>query len=308
MAAMDNRAAPLSNLFAQQIRSGQITLILYNLTTAQPIAIINPDTIMPVASAFKSGVLMYFVHQIEESVWNHVPVEYWDADSMYDMPVIYRDNWQQNRYLLRDLYRLIVLSDNPAVGRTLSYLAQRQNSRQPIALFNSWSHTVTGLSLLSGLNQWHYGVPASMDNSDPRYANRRIVLDGELYPYYNVMTARDLCRYYTWFLDEMTSDQQIVAGTLLNVIEDFRRSNIEFLAAANRGMAFSKNGALNASTSAAGTVITDAGIIQHGNGTTYLMAFMSVNASSSAPRIFELADQVLKGQHDRTIAEFVPTT
>ena len=306
--AMDNRNAPLTNLFAAQIERGQVTLILYNLSARQPIATIFPDTIMPVASAFKAGVLMYFVHQIEESVWNRVPVQYWDADSMYDMPLIYRDNWQQNRYLLRDLYRMIVLSDNPAVGRTLSYIARQQGSLQPVALFNAWSRNVVGLSLLSGINQWYYGTWANMDNSDPQYAGRRIAVDGQLYAYYNVMTARDLGLYYTWFLDELTSDQQLVAGTLLNVVKDFRRSNIEFLAAANRGMAFSKNGTLGASISAAGDVITDAGIIQHGNGTTYLMVFMSVGAGNSVSRIFELADHVLKGRHDETIQQFAAAT
>ena len=308
LAAMDSRAAPLTNLFAQQIQRGKVTLILYNLSERQPIATIFPDTMMPVASAFKSGVLMYFFHRVEPIVWNSVPVEYWAADSMYDMPLIYRDAWTQYRYLLRDLYRMIVLSDNPAVGRTLTYMARRINSQQPIAQFNSWSHGVVGLSLLSGINQWHYGVPASMDTADPRYANRQISFDGELYTYYNVMTARDLAMYYTWFLDEMTSDQQLVAGTLLNVVKDFRRSNIEFLAAANRGMAFSKNGSLSSSTSAAGDVITDAGIIQHGNGTTYLMVFMSIAAGGSVARIFELADQVLRGQHDETIHQFTSAT
>jgi hypothetical protein len=294
--------ALLNDLFYAVSDERTVSFILYDLSHDRLLAAMEPENPLPVASAFKSGVLMMFINLISPLVWNSVPVDYWHIGRINQVPTEYQDAWSQYRAILNDLYDMIVVSDNFATGRVMAYIADWFGSNTPLALFNDWSRDVVGISHLSGLSRWYFAIPDNMSAEDPRFFNRDSNIDHVPVRYHNLMTARDLGLYYTWFLDQMPPEQQLVCGTLLTITLPERQANVEELARKNRGMAFSKNGNLGLDDSPAGIVITDGGIVVHGDGTMYLVSFLSVNAEYQAvPAIFQRADEVLKGYHNETI-------
>lgn len=289
--------APLNELFYSVIGDHSLSFILYNLSNHRLISAIQPENLLPIASAFKAPLLMYFIYMIDAGVWNSIPVEYWGSVRADQVPDEYLPAWNRHNNILRDLYKMITISDNDATGRVLAYVSRYYNTDLPLVRFNDWSHGVVGISQLSGLSDWYYGMPDSEDATDHRYGGITNI-DHQPYRYANLYTARDMGLFYAWFLDSMSPEQQLVCGTLLTQIYADRRANIERLAASNQGMAFSKNGNLGKDISPAGIAITDAGIVTHGNGTTYLVAMLSVNAESVVPEVFQLADDILKGYYD----------
>jgi hypothetical protein len=297
--------APLNELFYNAIGDHTFSFILYDLTNERLIASVQAENALPVASAFKAPLLMYFIYMIEAGVWGSVPVEYWGSTRADQVPAEYHSAWYQHNNILRDLYKMITISDNDATGRVLLYVSRYYNTDKPLVRFNDWAHGIVGISQLSGLSDWYYGIPASEDPTDHRYGGITSI-DHEAYRYANLYTARDMGLFYTWFLDEFSAQQQLVCGTLLTQIYADRRANIERLAANNGGMAFSKNGNLGRDISPAGITITDAGLVTHGNGTTYLVAMLCVNAEDQIAEVFKIADDVLKGYYDDFIQENLP--
>ncbi len=291
--------APLNDLFAELTGISAIGLLLYDMTNNQLLAGLKTEQVLPVASAFKAGVLMYFLNQVDESVWGSVPVEYWPVRS--GVPETYQDAWQQHNAILNHLYQMIVISDNPATGVALQYVAQQQGSTEPLVLFNDWSREVVGISQLSGLSDWTYGI-VGMNTTDQRYTGREANIDYQLLNYSNLMTPRDLGLYYAWMWSAMPARQREVCLELLSVIQNERRSNLEDVAFANDAISYSKAGSLGAADSVAGTVVTDGGIIHNANGKSYLLAFFSVNSDTKVLPLFGLLDEVVKGKHDATIA------
>ena len=296
--------APLNELYTGAMDSRPIGMILHNLTENQLLVAVQTEQLMPVASAFKAGVLMYFIHQVDPAVWNSVPVEYWLAQDDDELPEEYRAAWREHAYILRDLNQMIMISDNPATGRVLGYVARLQGSDQPLMLFNDWSHNVVGVSQLSALSSWNHGVPGDMDVVDQRYTGRVTNIRYNLVPYENLMTPRDLGLYYVWMLKIMDADQQQVCRQVLSLIANDRRGNLEKLAFNNGGISYSKNGALSADESGVGTVITDAGLIELEDGHLYLVAFLSADADQIVPTAFQMMDETINGQHTEEIKAF----
>jgi len=295
--------APLNEEFEAATDGRTVGFVLYDLTNNQLLAAIKPESALPVASVFKAPVLMYFLDTISPTVWDSVPVEYWATKDRNAVPETYRTAWREHNAILFDLYYMIVTSDNPATGRVLAYIARTLGINNPIAAFNDWSHEEVGISQLSALSTWEQGVPAGYETSDRRYMGREANIDSRPRPYVNIMTARDLGLYYTWFLDQMNERQIVVGGAVLSIIHEDRRANVERLAYQNDGMSFSKNGSLGVDLSPAGMVITDAGIVQSGDGTTYLVTFLSVGGENRAVgNVFALADEVIKGAYPDAIA------
>lgn len=300
--------APLADLFSPLKDNRAIGFIMYNVTAGQLIATIDPEAALPIASAFKAGVAMYFMASIPPDVWNTVPVQFWRATAPNQVPIAYRDAWRTHRNILRDLYQMIVISDNPATGRVLGYIARHFGSTTPLVGFNDWSHNVVGLSHLSALDRWSFGIPAWASERDARYEGRQANVNYSTVRYANLYTARDLGLYYMWFLDHMPETARFICATLLNIVENNRRANIERLAYDVNGMAFSKNGSLGLVDSPNGVVITDGGLIQHANGTLYAVILLSVGGDYRAvPSIFALSGEVLKGTHNQTIQTYQTT-
>lgn len=298
--------APLNDLFAEAIDISAIGLLLYDMTNNQLLAGLKTEQILPVASAFKGPVLMYFMHQIPEEVWGSVPVEYWTVRSADEVPEEHRDSWETHRVILANLWQMIVISDNNAAGYVMQYVAQQKGSTEPLVLFNDWSRAVVGISQLSGMSDWTYGI-AGMNPTDERYTNRVANIDYQLLNYSNLMTPRDLGLYYAWMWSAMDSRQREVCLEVLSIIKDERRSNVEDLAFFNNGLSYSKSGSLGADVSTAGIVITDAGIIFNVEDKSYLLVFLSVNADKKVLPLFALFDEVIKGKHDATIARLQET-
>lgn len=297
--------APLNDRFIEMIGDDTVAPLLYNLTTNQLITSLDAEAGLPVASAFKGPVLMYFIHQVDRAVWNSVPVEYWSVVTNSDVPEEYRAAWEQHRSILFELHQMLVFSDNPAVGRVLGYVAAQQNRTDPIAAFNDWSQAVVGVSQLSGMSDWNFGIPAGMEPVDPRFTGRKINLNFRLLNYSNIFTPRDLGLYYIWYRSEMDEEQQRACNALLRVVHNDRGANVERLAFGNDGTPYSKNGTLPASESAGGIVITDAGLVELPDGTEYLVVILSAGAETKIPPVFEVFDGVLKGDYDDEIENFI---
>ncbi|HLA44790.1 MAG TPA: L,D-transpeptidase, partial [Aggregatilineales bacterium] len=285
----------------EQAVGGAVSFILYDITHNHLLVAIQPESLMPVASAFKVGALLYFIKNVDQEIWNTLPVEFWNTLQLDNIPEQYQAHWQRHNQILRDLYRMTVFSDNDAVTRVLRYVSTETSGEPALRAFNDWSHEIVGLSQMSALAKWEYGNTTEEEGSDERFFGRETHVGFDAYEYGNMMTPRDLGLYYTWFLDQMTLTQQRVAGSLLNTVEDERRANIKKLAFWNDGVAISKNGSLGGDASPAGTVITDAGIVEHSNGSSYLISVMTIAAERAIPPLFELTNDVINGKYDASI-------
>lgn len=297
--------APLNQMYLEIIGDHTVSFILYDLSQNQLLAAIQSEAALPVASAFKGPLLMYFIDTVPPEIWNSLPIEYWSQTNRDAVPAEYREAWQTNFGVLFDLYNTIVFSSNITTGKIFGYLARLQNSSEPLALFNDWSHRVVGTSQLSALSQWNEGIPNGMEQSDPRYVGRDANIDHQPVPQENIMTARDMGLYYLWMLDHMDADQQAACKGLLSIVPGEARANIERLAAQNNGISYSKNGSLGKDLNPSGVVITDTGLIELPNGKTYLLSMLTVGAEYKVvPDMAVLTDQVLKGQYDDLIRQY----
>ena len=73
--------APLNDHFAEVIGRTPVGLILYDMTHDHLLTALAPENPLPIASAFKAGLLMYFVDTVSADVWNSVPVAHWNANA-----------------------------------------------------------------------------------------------------------------------------------------------------------------------------------------------------------------------------------
>ncbi len=294
--------APMNAHFEAITYGHSLGLILYDLNNSRLMTALQSEKLLPVASAFKAGVLMYFVDQVDEEVWGGVPVEYWNANSSDDVPEEYRDSFRQHRAILRILYQNIVLSDNVATGTSLAYVAQANGRNDAVVAFNEWSQDIIGFSQLSGLGTWENGLETDVSFIDERYTSNQTSLNSQLVTLNNMMTPRDLGLYYAWMLTHMSDAGQTVCKQLLSIIYTNRGANLERLAQQFDGVSYSKNGSLSTS---AGYVVSDAGIIDLPDGRQYLLIFQSIDPDdgvlSVVPELFEELQKVLAGQYDELL-------
>ncbi|MEO1440100.1 MAG: L,D-transpeptidase [Chloroflexota bacterium] len=288
-------AAPLNIYIQRVIRSGNISLLMYDVNNAQLLAGLNPENPLPVASAFKAALPMWFVDTVDRDVWNSVPVEHWNAPAASEVPEAYRDHWRRHGVILRDLYRTLVFSDNHATGVILGYLAEQSGSTDAVIAFNDWAAQRVGMSQISGLSGWSTGVPADMTHTDERFKERGTNIAGQLYTFENMMTARDIGLFYMWMLTELDAEQQAVVKALLSTIHNNRGANLERLALENNGVPYSKNGSLETD---GGYVVTDAGLMQFEDGRHYLLVMLSLGAPDKIQPLFEELNATLRGKHN----------
>ncbi len=276
-------AAPLNAHFETIIQQRNIDLLLYDLDNARLVTALATENPLPVASVFKGPLLMYFIDTVDPSVWRDLPVADWPT---------------RGEPVLRALYQALVRSDNPATGEVLSYLAEIQDSREPLVLFNDWASDRVGVSQLSALSAWNQGIAANMSAVDPRYLGRGTTVSGQIVTFENLMTPRDLGLFYLWMLGNLPSDGLRVCLDLLSTIHDNRGANLERLATDLNGTPYSKNGSL---ITDAGTVITDAGLIELPDGHRYLLVMLSLAATDALPTVFEELNRTLRGRYNEII-------
>lgn len=294
--------APMNEHFEAVASGHTIGIILYDLKKSRLLTALSSEKPLPIASAFKAGLLMYFVDQVDVDVWGHVPVEYWNANSKDDMPEAVRDSWRQHRAILRTLYQTIVLSDNVATGTVMSYVAKLQGRADAVTMFNDWARDTVGISQLSGLSAWQNGIESDMSFVDDRFTGNQTSINSQLVNFDNMMTPRDLGLFYVWMLSNMSDIQQQVCKQLLSTIFANRGANLERLAQQFEGVSYSKNGSLSTD---AGYVVSDAGIIDLPDGRQFLLIVESVdpqdNILSIVPELFEELYKVLSGHYDELL-------
>lgn len=296
--------APLNHLFSDYVndQNSSIGLVVYQLNENRLLAAAGTESPLPVASAFKSAILMFFLDQVPAEVWTSLPVRYWNTPNINDVPEDYRAAYRQHFIILNAVFRTIVLSDNRATGVVLAYIARQQESPAPITLFNDWAHEVVGISQLSGIGSWNDGLSEAWQEADQRYLGRTFKLHYDLFPFNNLMTARDLGLFYTWWYEGLSSAAYAVCAQMLSSLFESQRSNVERAADASLGVAYSKNGSLSAAEiKASGPAITDAGVIQMSDGNTYLISFLSVNAERKIAPMFAAITDIVAGRHKQTI-------
>lgn len=294
--------APMNEHFETVTSGHTVGIILYDLKKSRLMTALASEKPLPVASAFKAGLLMYFVDQIDAEVWGHVPVEYWNANSKDELPEAVRDSWKQHRAILRTLYQTIVLSDNVATGTVMSYVAKSQGGTDAVVMFNDWARNTVGISQLSGLSAWQNGLETDMSFVDDRYTGNQTSINSQLVNFDNMMTPRDLGLFYVWMLSNMDEAQQQVCKALLSTIFANRGANLERLAQQFEGVSYSKNGSLGTD---AGYVVSDAGILDLPDGRQFLLIVESVdpqdNVLSIVPELFEELYKVLAGHYDELL-------
>jgi len=293
--------APMNAHFEVATYGHTLGLILYDLKNSRLMTALQSEKLLPVASAFKSGVLIYFIDQIDAEVWGNVPVEFWNASSSDEMPEEYHASWKKHRAILRTLYQIIVLSDNVATGTALAYVAKANGSTDAVTAFNDWMADTIGVSQLSGLGTWENGLETDVSFIDERFTSNQTSLNSQLVTLNNMMTPRDLGLLYAWMLTHLSDEAQTTCKHLLSTIYTNRGANLERLAQQFDGVSYSKNGSLSTE---AGYVVTDAGVIDLPDGRQYLLIVQSITPStdvSVVPDLFEELHKILAGQYDELL-------
>lgn len=192
--------APHTARFVDLKLNRPLTLFFYDVTNDEMLAGIDVDKQMPVVSAVKGPILMYFFDVVPEEIWNTVPVELWNIRDAALIPQYYRPAWDQHREILRDLYRMIVVSDNISTGNALRYAYDyyQPPGMNPIQAFNHWSMEVVGMSAESGMRQWDEGGTNDPSWIEPRFNTRMTSIYNSMRQYNNTYSALDLARFYTW--------------------------------------------------------------------------------------------------------------
>ncbi len=224
---------------------------------------INAYDLFPVASSFKSLVVLYYFLTVPE------------------------DEWEYDEF--SPLYRMAVYSDNVATGTILANVAQRvPGSENPIEKFNNF--LLRNIGCLNGLHTWNWPSSPTVGFTDPRYApsavNGRVVWKGDnFYQVDNVFDAVDISRGYDFMVRgeyfsqiERFKRSARAAKALLSIPSDNGyRSPIERV---YDGGYMGKDGILPSDNLEIGRVVNDAGAITIGNH-TYIIVLMSAGESET---------------------------
>ncbi|MCL4256335.1 MAG: hypothetical protein KJ043_21435, partial [Anaerolineae bacterium] len=112
--------APYTATFTELALNRPLGFLFYDLTTDELLAGVNITQQLPVVSAIKGPVLIYFLNFVPSEIWGILPVEYWNV-GRDDVPEEFIGVWDNHYDILNDVYRMIVYSDNFSTGDVLLY-------------------------------------------------------------------------------------------------------------------------------------------------------------------------------------------
>jgi hypothetical protein len=282
--------APYSSVIQNAKENRPLSVFFYDVTNSVLLANVDMEKQMPVVSAVKGPILMYFFDVVDPEVWGSVPVELWNLRDESDIPPYYKDLWLEHRTILRDLYRMIVVSDNIATGNALAYAYNYYHPDgidNPIEAFNDWSMKTVGMSAESGMRQWDEGATNHPDWIVTRFNDRMTPIYNRQRFYNNTYSALDLGRFYQWLYTQ--ADRRIYnrAVEVMSIIQGYP-GVLEESAQRVGGIPVSKDGyvgpgdrnnALNEHLTA------DAGLILVGND-AYIVVTMAVNGGDKMGNVY----------------------
>lgn len=247
---------------------------------------IHDDYQVPIASAWKGPGLIYCFANSKPDVWLSMPVKYWSAGNLSEVPAQYQKAWLQNHTLLHDVYIMAVYSGNHEAGNVLAYVYRTAphapgagGISNPIRAFNDWSQQVVGISAASGMYNWHYGDLMNADIFDERYAKRKLTINNNELFYANTFSARDLALFYLFLATKgKTQGFYDTAVELLSIRNEIV-SKIEGQAPPDLQTA-TKDGYFGPGSpqSLGHDVNNDAGLLIFPDGRVYVAAFTAFDA------------------------------
>lgn len=276
-----------------------LTVFFYDVTNSVLLSNIDMDKQMPVVSAVKGPILMYFFDVVDPEVWNSVPVELWTIQDETQVPPYYRDLWREHRVILRDLYRMIVVSDNISTGNALAYAFDYYHPEgidNPLEAFNDWSMKTVGMSAESGMRQWDEGATNNPNWVVDRFNSRMTTIYNKATFYNNTYSALDLGRFYQWLYTEADRNVYQRAVDVMSIIEKGRYPGIlEETAQRVGGIPVSKDGFVgpgDRNNSLRQYLTADAGLILV-DDQAYIIVTMAVNGGDKMPDVYAEVRRVI---------------
>src|SRR5262249_5961249 len=157
-------------------RFGVSVIPIGNATQIMEEVGVNQNMETYVASAFKGAVAIYFLENVDATVWRSVPVLYWTAKDEKDVPADYRDGWNKYKDILYSVWTSAIYSQNDSTGNVLDYVYSHSYMSKygdnPITAFNNWAHDSAGVSIDSGLRSWFDGKTNCPTCIDKRYGQK----------------------------------------------------------------------------------------------------------------------------------------
>lgn len=291
-------AAPYTPIFAQLSTERPLTFLLYDLSQEQLLAGVDIDKQMPVVSAIKGPILLYFMAVVPPDVWDSVPAEYWASRSANEIPEAYHAAWHEHQDILRRLYRMIVYSDNFATGDALLYAYEYAGypDLNPIQAFNQWSYDVIGISEESGMREWDQGGTNNPVWIEPRFNLRTTMIFTVPRFYNNMHSALDMARYYHWLYTQADARLYAQAVTLMSIVEGFP-GFLEDAAFRLGAVPVSKDGFVgpNDRANSTGAYLTaDAGLILLPEGDGLIVVSMGVNGGDKLEGIYTEIQAIIR--------------
>lgn len=291
-------AAPYTPLFAELSTERPLTFLLYDLGQEQLLAGVEIEKQMPVVSAIKGPILMYFMATVPPDVWDSVPAEYWASRSVNDLPETYQAAWHEHQDILRRLYRMIVYSDNFATGDALLYAYDYAGypDLNPIQAFNQWSYDVVGISEESGMREWDEGGTNNPAWIEPRFNSRTTLIFTVPRFYNNMHSALDIARYYHWLYAQADTRLFEQAQAVMSIVEGFP-GFLEDAALRLGAVPVSKDGFVgpNDRGNSGGAYLTaDAGLILLPEGGGLIVVSMGVNGGDKLEGIYNEIQSIVR--------------
>jgi hypothetical protein len=293
--------APYTAIFTELAQNRPLGFLLYDLTADELLAGVNITQQLPVVSAIKGPILIYFLHFVPSEIWGSLPVEFWNA-KRDAVPEAFLDAWDSHYDILNDLYRMIVYSDNFSTGDVLLYTygyTPYRESYHPISAFNQWSYDVIGISSNSGLREWDKGGTNNPAFIVRQFDTRTTQIYGVPRFYNNMVTPLDLARYYYWMYHHLPEDAYLVATTVMSIVEGYP-GFLEFTAQNLGGMPVSKDGFVgpgDENNNRQEWLTADAGLMLF-DDRDLLVVSMSVNGGDRTDEIYAEIERIVRADRD----------
>lgn len=293
--------APYTATFTELALNRPLGFLFYDLTADELLAGVNITQQLPVVSAIKGPILIYFLNFVPSEIWGSLPVEYWNTKRA-DVPEAYLGAWDSYYDILNDAYRMIVYSDNFSTGDVLAYTypyTPDADDYHPISAFNQWSYDMVGISSESGLREWDKGGTNNPNFIVRDFDTRITRIYGVPRFYNNTVTTLDLARYYHWMYHNLPEDAYDVAKTVMSIVEGFP-GFLETTALNLGGMPVSKDGFVgpdDENNNRQEWLTADAGLMLL-DDRDILVVSMSVNGGDRTDELYAEVERIIRVDRD----------